>query len=63
MKLLGDLTEEEYWAEYNAALERCNKQNILCGCCNVMVMACSHWQNIRLILAPAPSERKLLDSR
>lgn len=63
MKPLHELTEEEYWAEYHAALDRCTKQDLRCGCCNEIVMACPHWQNIRLIMNPAPSERKLLDSR
>lgn len=63
MKPLSELTEEEYWAEYQAALKRCEEKDLRCGCCNVMVMVCPHWQNLRLVINPAPSERKLIDSR
>lgn len=63
LKPLSELTEDEYWAEYHAAIKRCEEQDIRCGCCNVFLMQCAHWQNLRLIINPSPAERRLLDSR
>jgi hypothetical protein len=63
LKPLSALTEEEYWIEYHAALKRCEEKDIRCGCCNTMVMACPHWQKLRLVVCPSPSEQRLVEGR
>lgn len=60
---LSSLSEEEYWREYELAYERCRKQDIRCGCCGQIVMACEHWQRMRMAVSPSPDEKRLLSLR